>query len=174
MTGETTWAIIGPILAGLGVALAIVIVQRGRAGRPLGHSTPGRTRPGLVGEDDELGAVAQAVAGEHLADVALDGRLREEQLGRDLGVRETASHQAEYVGLAVGDVEQLGSRARLLSGQLRLDQPAGDAEGASGRSPAATPRMPAHSRSRGTLLSRKPLAPAPQRARRRPRRPRPW
>jgi hypothetical protein len=30
MTGETTWAIIGPILAGLGVALVIVIVQRAR------------------------------------------------------------------------------------------------------------------------------------------------
>jgi hypothetical protein len=30
MTGSDTWAIIGPIVAGLGVALAIVVVQRGR------------------------------------------------------------------------------------------------------------------------------------------------
>jgi len=30
MTGSDTWAIIGPIVAGLGVALAIVVVQRRR------------------------------------------------------------------------------------------------------------------------------------------------
>ena len=30
MTGETTWAVIGPILAGLGVGLAVSIVQRAR------------------------------------------------------------------------------------------------------------------------------------------------
>ena len=30
MTGETTWAILGPIVAGLGVALAIVVVGRHR------------------------------------------------------------------------------------------------------------------------------------------------
>jgi hypothetical protein len=28
MTGSTTWAIIGPVVAGLGVALAIVVLQR--------------------------------------------------------------------------------------------------------------------------------------------------
>ncbi len=28
MTGSDTWAIIGPIVAGLGVALAIVVLQR--------------------------------------------------------------------------------------------------------------------------------------------------
>jgi hypothetical protein len=33
MTGEATWAIIGPILAGLGVALVIVIIQRARDDR---------------------------------------------------------------------------------------------------------------------------------------------
>jgi hypothetical protein len=30
MTGSDRWAIVGPIVAGLGVALAIVVVQRGR------------------------------------------------------------------------------------------------------------------------------------------------
>lgn len=30
MTGEDTWAIIGPIVAGLGVALGIVVVQNSR------------------------------------------------------------------------------------------------------------------------------------------------
>jgi hypothetical protein len=30
MTGSTTWAIIGPVVAGLGVALAIVVLQRRR------------------------------------------------------------------------------------------------------------------------------------------------
>lgn len=30
MTGSAAWAIIGPLVAGLGVALAIVVVQRGR------------------------------------------------------------------------------------------------------------------------------------------------
>ena len=30
MTGSDTWAIIGPIVAGLGVALVIVVIQRGR------------------------------------------------------------------------------------------------------------------------------------------------
>jgi hypothetical protein len=32
MTGDDTWAVVGPIVAGLGVALGIVIVQRGRDG----------------------------------------------------------------------------------------------------------------------------------------------
>ena len=32
MTGEDTWAIIGPIIAGLGVALGIVVVQNSRRG----------------------------------------------------------------------------------------------------------------------------------------------
>jgi hypothetical protein len=30
MTGEDTWAIIGPLVAGLGVALGIVVVQNSR------------------------------------------------------------------------------------------------------------------------------------------------
>jgi hypothetical protein len=33
MTGEDTWAIIGPIVAGLGVALAISIIGRARQQR---------------------------------------------------------------------------------------------------------------------------------------------
>ncbi len=33
MTGETTWAIVGPIVAGLGVALAISIIGRARQQR---------------------------------------------------------------------------------------------------------------------------------------------
>jgi hypothetical protein len=30
MTGEDTWAIVGPVIAGLGVALGIVVVQNSR------------------------------------------------------------------------------------------------------------------------------------------------
>lgn len=30
MTGDTTWSVIGPIVAGLGVALGIVVVQHKR------------------------------------------------------------------------------------------------------------------------------------------------
>ena len=32
MTGEDTWAIVGPLVAGLGLALGIVVVQRSRDG----------------------------------------------------------------------------------------------------------------------------------------------
>jgi hypothetical protein len=41
MTGDDTWAIIGPIIAGLGVALAISIVGRIRRG-PDQQGPPGR------------------------------------------------------------------------------------------------------------------------------------
>jgi hypothetical protein len=41
MTGDDTWAIIGPIIAGLGVALVIVIVGRIRGG-PDQPGPPGR------------------------------------------------------------------------------------------------------------------------------------
>jgi hypothetical protein len=41
MTGDDTWAIIGPIVAGLGVALVIVIVGRARRG-PDQPGPPGR------------------------------------------------------------------------------------------------------------------------------------
>jgi hypothetical protein len=41
MSGESTWAIVGPIVAGLGVALAISIVGRLRRG-PDQHGPPGR------------------------------------------------------------------------------------------------------------------------------------
>lgn len=30
MTGESFWALVGPVVAGLGVALGIVVVQHGR------------------------------------------------------------------------------------------------------------------------------------------------
>jgi hypothetical protein len=41
MTGDGTWAVIGPIIAGLGVALVIVIVGRARNG-PDQPGPPGR------------------------------------------------------------------------------------------------------------------------------------
>jgi hypothetical protein len=34
MSGENTWAIVGPLVAGFGVALAFVVVQGGPRGRP--------------------------------------------------------------------------------------------------------------------------------------------
>jgi RsiW-degrading membrane proteinase PrsW (M82 family) len=34
MSGERTWALVGPLVAGFGLALVIVVVQRSRGGRP--------------------------------------------------------------------------------------------------------------------------------------------
>ncbi len=34
MTGERTWALVGPVVAGLGLALGIVVVQRSRGEGP--------------------------------------------------------------------------------------------------------------------------------------------
>ena len=43
--------------------------------------------PALVGEDDGLDAVAKAELGEDVRDVRLDGRLADEELLTDLGIR---------------------------------------------------------------------------------------
>ena len=50
----------------------------------------GLEQPGLVGEHDGLDAVAQVELLEDVGDVRLDGRLADEQLLPDLGVREAA------------------------------------------------------------------------------------
>jgi hypothetical protein len=82
--------------------------------------------PGLIGEYDELGAVAQLVPVQHLADITLHCRLGEVQPGRDLPVAEALGDQPHHVRLPVGDGQQLRlARARLL--EVGLDQAAGDA-----------------------------------------------
>jgi len=90
--------------------------------------TAGPDQPGLVGEHDELGAVAQVVAREHFADVALDRGLGEVQLGGDLLVRQTPGHAAHHVGLPLGQPERGAVAARLL-GQVALDESLGDPRG---------------------------------------------
>ena len=67
-------------------ALADAARRRSAGARP--------DQPRLVGEDHGLHPVAQAELGEHAAEVGLHRRLADEQLGRDLGVRQAARRPA--------------------------------------------------------------------------------
>lgn len=66
----------------------------------------GRDDPRLVGQDDELHAVAQTQLGEHAAHVGLDRGLAKEKPLRDLGIRQSPRHQLEHVKLALRQVVQ--------------------------------------------------------------------
>src|SRR5690606_34525915 len=76
--------------------------------------------PRVVGRDDRLHAVSCAELGEDAPDVRLDGRLPDEQLARDLGVRAPAGHEHEHLALALGELVEprveLAARARVGQG----------------------------------------------------------
>jgi len=55
---------------------------------------------GLVGEHDELHPVAQRELQQDVGDVRLDGGVADDELLRDLGVREAARDQSEDLLLA--------------------------------------------------------------------------
>ena len=74
-------------------------------------------QPALVGERHGLHPVAQVQLGEHPRQVRLDGGLAQEQLGGDLGVGQPAGHQAQHVGLAVGQGGQPGGADRVGGGR---------------------------------------------------------
>src|SRR5262245_15952227 len=62
------------------------------ASSPTGLGLAGLDDPGLVGEDDCLHAVTQLELGQDVRDVGLHGRLAEEELAGDLGVRAPPGH----------------------------------------------------------------------------------
>jgi hypothetical protein len=70
--------------------------------RPNGSSSAGSDEPGFVGKDDDLDAVAEVELREDVGDVALDCRLAEVQLSRDLRVRQSARDGARDLELAPG------------------------------------------------------------------------
>src|ERR1035437_731758 len=99
-------------------------------------SAPGRRfrgadQAGVVGGDDELGAVARTQLHEQSADVGLGGGQADLQLGHDLGVGQAEPDQGQEFALPVGYLIQRG-RGTLpgfgAPGELR-DEPPGDAGG---------------------------------------------
>ena len=75
-----------------------------------------RDQAGLVGEDHRLHAVAQPQLGEHVADVGLDRRLADHQLGGDLRVGHALGDQPQHLQLPLGQPVQ-PRRGRLLVGR---------------------------------------------------------
>jgi DNA-binding NarL/FixJ family response regulator len=68
--------------------------------------------PCPVGQHDGLDAVAEVQLRQHPRDVGLDGPLADEELLRDLLVRETARDQAEDLALACGEGHPTAPAAR--------------------------------------------------------------
>ena len=66
---------------------------------------------GVVGGDDELGAVARAEFHQQAADVGLGGRQADMQMGRDLGVGEPESDQGQDFAFPLGYLVKRGGRA---------------------------------------------------------------
>ena len=71
----------------------------GRFGRVVARLDDAR----FVGEHDGLHAVAQAELHQDACDVRLHGRLGDEELLRDLGVRESAGEKTEDLVLTFGE-----------------------------------------------------------------------
>src|SRR5437773_7504972 len=81
----------------------------------------------FVGEDDGLCSVVQVELGVDASDVGLDGRVADDELARDVGVREAAGDEPEDLELAR---RQFRKRRRIRSGRraarVALDQSARD------------------------------------------------
>ena len=115
----------------------------------------------LVREDDGLDAVAEPELPEDARDMRLHGRLADEELLGDLGVREASRDQLQDLDLARGQLRASGGGGAPPRGGRRTNSSITRRviEGASSASPLATARIPSTSCSGGTSLSRKPLAP---------------
>src|SRR5258708_6807231 len=116
---------------------------------------------GLVGGDDELGAVARIEFHEQAADVGLGGGEADVQLGRDLGVGQAEPDQGQDFALPFGYRLQHGRRALPgagAPGELG-DEPPGDARGERRAAGPDGPDRGQQARRRGVLG---PQAPAPR------------
>ena len=79
----------------------------------------GSDEPGLVGDDDQLCAVARVELGQDAGDVGLDGGGADVEPGADLGVGQSLGDQGEDVALPVGeDVEAGGVGLRAVGRPL--------------------------------------------------------
>ena len=67
---------------------------------------PGRTTPGLVGDDHHLRAVARTELGRRAQHVGLDGQRAEEQALADLVVRQPLGDEHQHLALARGEVRE--------------------------------------------------------------------
>ena len=97
----------------------------------LGHRFRAADHAGVVGGDDELGAVARTQLHEQPADVGLGGGQADLQVGCGLGVGQAEPDQGQDFALSFGYLIQSGVGALPgfgTPGELR-DEPPGDAGG---------------------------------------------
>ena len=109
----------------------------------------GRRQTGVVGDHDQLGAVAGVELRQQPAHVGLGGGRADVELVGDLGVRQARGDQLEHLALAVGEhVEPggVGARSARAGSANSLDQATGDARGeqrvAGGHDPDAARAAP--------------------------------
>jgi hypothetical protein len=72
----------------------------------------GLDEPALVGEDHELGAVAQAELGEDARQVRLDGRRSDEQALGDLGTTQLRAVDGTVWHVRNGEIDRVGNLSR--------------------------------------------------------------
>src|SRR5262249_43901418 len=79
----------------------------------------GLDETGIEGRDDRLDSVADAELAEDAREVGLDRRRAEEELGAELGVRQSGREQREDLQLALGQRFESGWRAFVAARQRR-------------------------------------------------------
>ena len=99
--------------------------RSGKGGERSGSVAPDEAC--LVGDHDRLDPIPDAELAEDAGHVRLHGGLRDHHLGRDLGVGQAATDQAQDVELALGELGELGREAGRDDwlGEA-LDEPPGD------------------------------------------------